>query len=122
MTLRPILSTPTFDTNGLTHKEIFEKQRSLPETWRWPYLWGFEDGKTYEISVSHQANVQKWMKGSIEGLLAMRDMGLRLEIRREVISYAVVETARFEVRRPDRDGSSNFDHKTQIPSSAEERS
>jgi hypothetical protein len=45
------------------------------------------------------------MQGSLTELLDMQKSGKRAKIRREVARYVVNELPRFEVRRPDRDGS-----------------
>jgi hypothetical protein len=46
--------------------------------------------------------------GDLEEILKLRREGGRLDVREEAIGYEVEETTRFEVKRPDRDGSLNW--------------
>jgi hypothetical protein len=104
-TLQPILSNPIFPTQGLTSQEIVAKQEALPKTWKWYNVAGMQDREVYEVGISEGAGIRVWMQGSVEGLVEMRRIGLTPEARRGVVRFVVVEPTRFEMRRPDRDGS-----------------
>jgi hypothetical protein len=41
----------------------------------------------------------------VEAVVEARSEGLRLEVRRQILPFLMVESARFEMRRPDTDGS-----------------
>lgn len=104
-TLQPILSNAIFSTQGLTAQEIVQKQAELPKTWKWPNVGGMQDEVVYQIGFSEEAGVRSWMRGSVETLVEMRRAGLTPEVRSEAVPFVVEESARFEMRRPDADGS-----------------
>ena len=94
-----------FPTRGLTAHEIAERQAELPKTWKWPNVAGMQNGEVYQVGVSENAGVRSWMQGSVEALVEARRADGRPEVRREVVPFIVVESARFETRRLDTDGS-----------------
>jgi hypothetical protein len=104
-TLQPNLSHSMFSTQGLTAQEIAQKQAEVPSTWKWPNVGGMQDGEVYQVEVSKEAGVRSWMQGSIEALVEVRRAELRPEVRRQVVPFVEVESARFEMRRPYTDGS-----------------
>jgi hypothetical protein len=104
-TLRPVLSHGMFSTQGLTAHEIVQKQSEQRKTWKWPNVSGMQDGEMYQVKVSNGAGVRSWIQGSVEALVEARRAGLRPEMRRQIVPFLMVESARFEMRRPDMDGS-----------------
>jgi hypothetical protein len=104
-TLQPILHHSMFPTQGLTAQEFSEKQAELPKTWKWPNVATMQDGEVYQVGVSEYVGVKSWMQGSVEALVEVRRAGLRSEVRTEKVPFITVESARFEIRRPDTDGS-----------------
>jgi hypothetical protein len=104
-TVQPILTNSMFNTQGLTAQEIASKQAELPKTWKWPNVGGLQDGGVYQVDVSEGAAVRRWMQGSVEALVEVRRAGTRPVVRGEEVPFVMVESARFEVRRPDGDGS-----------------
>jgi hypothetical protein len=104
-TLRPVLSHGMFSTQGLTAHEIAQKQSEQRKTWKWPNVSGMQDGQMYQVEVSNGAGVRSWIQGSVEALVEAGRAGLRPEVRRQIVPFLMVESARFEMRRPDTDGS-----------------
>jgi hypothetical protein len=104
-TLRQVLSHGMFSTQGLTAHEIVQKQSEQRKTWKWPNVSGMQDGEMYQVKVSNGAGVRSWIQGSVEALVEARRAGLRPEMRRQIVPFLMVESARFEMRRPDMDGS-----------------
>jgi hypothetical protein len=107
-TLEPILSHDSFSTQGLTVQEIFQKQAKQPKKWKWYNVGGMQGGEAYEVGIKADAGVTSWMRGSVKSLVEVRRAGLRPEVRRELVPFMVVESARFEMKRPDTDGSLNW--------------
>jgi hypothetical protein len=104
-TLQPVLRHSMFPMRGLTAQEIAEKQAQLPKTWKWPNVAAMQDGEVYQVEVSEYAGVRSWIQGSVEATIELRRAGLRPEVRMETVPFITVESARFEIRRPDIDGS-----------------
>ncbi|KAF1847678.1 uncharacterized protein K460DRAFT_363729 [Cucurbitaria berberidis CBS 394.84] len=77
-------------------------------TLKWPLVHALLDGEVYEISVSKEARIKKWMVGDLGEILDLRRSNLMPIIKDEVIDFELKETSRFEVKRPDRDGSLNW--------------
>jgi hypothetical protein len=106
--LQPILTYGMFSTRGLTSQEIAQKQAEQPKTWKWHDVGGMQDGEVYQVEVSKEVGVRSWMQGSVEALVEMKRAGLMPEFRRQVVPFVMVESAQFEMKRPDTDGSLNW--------------
>jgi hypothetical protein len=107
-TLKPFIPPAFFSAKDLTDEEIVTKQESQEKTWKWGNVGGFVDGSVYEVGFHEEVGLRLWLQGSVDGLLAVKELGLRPQIRREVIRFVIEENAKFEVRRPDKDGSLNW--------------
>ena len=77
-------------------------------TLKWPLVHKLLDGEVYEISVSDEARIGRRMVGDLREILDSRMSNLTPTVKDEVIEFEVKETTRFEVKRPDRDGSLNW--------------
>jgi hypothetical protein len=69
---------------------------------------GLRDGAVYEIKVSDEARVKRWIEGDLGEILGRSTGGWTPVLLEEVVEFQVKETTRFEVRRPDRDGNLNW--------------
>ncbi|KAF2649078.1 hypothetical protein K491DRAFT_698418 [Lophiostoma macrostomum CBS 122681] len=105
--LNPIPAYPCFPTQGLSTQEIDER-RERGRTWKWMNVATLEDGQVYELGIDENAAVRTWMQGSVAGILEAKKLGLRPGIISGEIRFIVEEPARFEVMRPDADGSLNW--------------
>ncbi|KAF2828016.1 hypothetical protein CC86DRAFT_203190 [Ophiobolus disseminans] len=76
-----------------------------PTSLKWPMVHRLLDGDVFEIRVNDKAGVKSWIEGPLEEILARDETPV---LREEVIGFDVKETARFDVKRPDPDGSLNW--------------
>ncbi|KAF2123379.1 hypothetical protein P153DRAFT_435972 [Dothidotthia symphoricarpi CBS 119687] len=107
-TLRPRLTAPPIPlTRGMTIAEITEIQSRQTKTMKWPNVANFEDEQTYEIGVTTGVGVKEWFPESFDRILGMRELGMTPDVRKEAIGFEVVQSARFTLKRPDKDGSLN---------------
>jgi hypothetical protein len=98
---------PVCPTSGFMDERLAEKQ--MPKkAWKWSNVSNLEDGQSYELGVSQEAVVRRWFQGSVAGVLEMKRLGLKPSIKNDVVRFTVRDTARFAVRRPDKDGSLNW--------------
>jgi hypothetical protein len=67
-----------------------------------------QDGEVYQVEVSEYAGMRFWIQGSVEAIIELRMAGLRPDVRTETVPFITVESARFEIRRPDTDGNLNW--------------
>lgn len=89
-----------------TVKEFQIALDRMPTIWKWHCTGGLNNGTTYEIGVDDAACVQRWLEGTKEELLS-KPINERNEnsMIKEAITVKVIQTSRFQVRRPDTDGS-----------------
>lgn len=75
---------------------------------KWPIVHRLLDGEVYEIKVSDEARVKMWIEGDLGDILEFSTEGRPPILLDEEIKFEVKDTTRFEVKRPDRDGSLNW--------------
>ena len=80
-----------------------EKTSSTNDTscLRWIRFAGFKDGHTYRIGIANDAVVDKWLEGSIWGILGWQKVGWAPKTVRADIRYRVVESTEFTIKRSD---------------------
>ena len=62
---------------------------------------GFKDGHTYRVGIANDAVVDKWLEGSIWGILGWQKLGWVPKTVRADIRYTVVESMTFTIKRSD---------------------
>lgn len=59
----------------------------------------------YEISVSEEARIKNWFEGELEEILRLRSLNVIPTVNSDLADFEMKETKKFEVKRPDADGS-----------------
>lgn len=89
-----------------TVKEFQNALERMPTIWKWDSTGGLNNETTYEIGVDDAVCVQRWLEGTKEELLSKPiDERNENSMIKEAITIHVIQTSRFQVRRPDTDGS-----------------
>jgi hypothetical protein len=87
---------------------MIEKLGTQVKTMRWHYVSGFEDGERYEIGIEDGMQINEWLAGSLEDILARKKSGVELVVQREAIKFELKGTVTFEMKRSGRDGHMEY--------------
>jgi hypothetical protein len=79
-----------------------------PTSLKWPMVHRLLDGETFEIKINDGARVKRWIEGTLEEILEWSAEGRAPILVEKAIDFGVKNTARFDVKRPDSDGSLNW--------------
>jgi hypothetical protein len=79
-----------------------------PTSLKWPMVHRLLDGETFEIQINDGARVKRWIEGTLEEILGWSAEGRTPILVEKAIDFEIKNTARFDVKRPDLDGSLNW--------------